>query len=61
MAEHGMAICTLKVNEDRSANFTAIGDGDAVVHRQRIPWTDFPLDKIKLYVADDVVMLPSEY
>jgi hypothetical protein len=61
MAEHGMVVCTLKVNEDRSASFAAVSDGDAVVHRQRISWTDFPLDEIKLYVADDVVMLPSEY
>jgi hypothetical protein len=61
IAEHGMVVCTLEVHQDRSATFTAIGDSDAVVHRQRIPWTDFPLDSIKLFVADDVVMLPSEY
>lgn len=61
MADHGMVVCKLKVNEDRTATFIAIGDGDAIVHRQKIPWTDFPLDEIKLYVADDVVMLPSEY
>lgn len=61
MADHGLVICTLKVNENRSAQFIAIGDGDAVVHEQAIAYTDFPLDEIKLYVANDVVMLPSEY
>ncbi len=28
---------------------------------QRIPYTDFPLPAIKLYLIDGVLMLPSEY
>lgn len=28
---------------------------------QRIPYTDFPLDYIKLYLIDGVILLPSEY
>lgn len=60
IAEHGMVVCKLVVHEDRSAIFTAIGDGEALVHEQKIEWTDFPIDEITLYVADDVVMLPSE-
>ena len=28
---------------------------------QRIPYTDFPLDYIKLYLIDKVILLPSEY
>ena len=28
---------------------------------QGIPYTDFPLDEIKLYLRDGVIMLPSEY
>ena len=28
---------------------------------QRIPFTDFPLDGIKLYLMEGVIMLPSEY
>lgn len=31
------------------------------VCRQRIPYTDFPLDEIKLYCIRGTVMLPSEY
>jgi len=29
--------------------------------RQEIPFTDFPLDYIKLYLIDNVLLLPSEY
>jgi hypothetical protein len=30
-------------------------------HTQAIEYTDFPLDTIKLYVQDGVILLPSEY
>jgi len=37
-------------------------DNSILVHvRQHIPFTDFPLDEIKLYVANGVLHLPSEY
>src|SRR5690606_36394531 len=29
--------------------------------RQEIEWTDFPLEKIKLYLQHGVLMLPPEY
>jgi hypothetical protein len=29
--------------------------------RQEISYTDFPLEKIKLYLIDGVLLLPSEY
>ena len=36
-----------------------------VYHRQAIPYTDFPLSSVKLYIQENglerVVMLPSEY
>jgi len=28
---------------------------------QHIEFTDFPLDEIKFYFADNVILLPSEY
>jgi len=28
---------------------------------QLIPYTDFPLDEVKLYLIDGVILLPSEY
>ena len=32
-----------------------------VVYTQEIPFTDFPLDEVKLYFANNVIHLPSEY
>jgi len=62
LAEHEyMVTCTLTVRENYSAVFTATGDGDVELYRQEIPITDFPLPSIKLYYADNVVMLPYEY
>ena len=29
--------------------------------KQKIPYTDFPLESIEFYVIDKVVLLPSEY
>lgn len=31
------------------------------VVKQEISYTDFPLDKIKLYLIDGILLLPSEY
>ena len=35
-------------------------DTGNVAFTQEIPYTDFPLDEIKLYVENGVIMLPSE-
>ena len=34
---------------------------DVLIVTQYIPYTDFPLDEIKLFLCDGVLMLPSEY
>lgn len=37
-------------------------DGNGrIVFSKEIPFTDFPLPEIKFYVADNVILLPSEY
>ena len=52
----------LKVKEDKSAVLTMQEDtGQPVKVRQVIPFTDFPLDEIKLWLIDGVLILPSEY
>ena len=52
----------LTVNENRNAVITMREDTNLpAVVEQKIPFTDFPLKKIKLYFIDDVLMLPSEY
>ncbi len=51
----------LKVNSN-SAVLTMIEDtGEPELVRQDIPYTDFPLDEIKLYLIDGILLLPSEY
>ena len=55
-----MQFWTLNV-EDGAGNVICERDSGDVAIRQRIPYTDFPLSSVKLYVAGDVVMLPSEY
>ena len=48
--------------DDRKAIVTCREDSDKdPVVAQRIPYTDFPLESIKLYLIDKVVLLPSEY
>ena len=49
------------VVENSSATLICSLDTDIEVRRQQIPYTDFPLPEIKLYLVDKVLMLPSEY
>lgn len=55
----------LNIDEEedkRTAVITMREDtGKKALVQQRIPYTDFPLDYLKLYVVDKVVLLPSEY
>ena len=52
----------LVVKDDRSATLTARTDSDqAPFMTQEIPYTDFPLREVKLWVSDGVLLLPSEY
>ncbi|MEI6057204.1 MAG: DUF6876 family protein [Lentisphaerota bacterium] len=55
-------IWELKVNSDKSCIITMIEDISCpeIVH-QEIEYTDFPLDYMKLYCIDNVLLLPSEY
>ena len=34
---------------------------DVLIVTQYIPYTDFPLDDLKLFLCDGVLMIPSEY
>ena len=55
----------LKVNSDKSAVLICERDLDDPVITQRIPFTDFPLLEVTLYLCDmksqGVLLLPSEY
>jgi hypothetical protein len=51
----------LAVNPDRSATAIADDGNGRELVRQEIPWTDFPLDEVGLYLTDNTLLLPSEY
>lgn len=52
----------LTVNADHSAILTMRNDsGCPVLVKQRIPYTDYPMPKIKLWLSHRVLMLPTEY
>jgi len=51
----------LRVNPTRTATLVCERDIDDVVVTQAIPFTDFPLEDITLYLVKRVLMLPSEY
>jgi hypothetical protein len=51
----------LEVNlEEQTAVVTGCND-DVEIIRQEIPYTDFPLESVKLYLIDGVMLLPGEY
>jgi hypothetical protein len=52
---------TLKKHENGSATLKADDGNDNWLVTQEIEYTDFPLDEIKLYLVDGILLLPSEY
>jgi hypothetical protein len=61
VAGEGFQVWTLKVNDDRTASLFCDDGNDNIVYTQHIEFTDFPLDEIKFYSTDNVILLPSEY
>ena len=51
----------LTVRPDRTASLVCDDGNDNIVYTQHIEFTDFPLDEITLYFANNVIHLPSEY
>ena len=61
VAAEPFQVWTLTVVSDRTATLVC-GDGDGnIVYRQSIPFTDFPLNEITFWFANDVIYLPSEH
>jgi len=55
-------IWRLTVNEDRTAVVTMREDSnEPVLIKQKIEYTDFPLDEIEFYCIDGIMLLKSEY
>lgn len=59
----GFQVWTLEVDlQKRSAVATCRRDaGEPAIVRQRIPFTDFPMAVVKLWLDGPVLMLPTEY
>jgi hypothetical protein len=60
-------IWTLEVYDEKTAKkekcaavVKGFNDKELII-KQKIPFTDFPLEKLKLYLMDSVILLPSEY
>ena len=51
----------LNVRPDKTASLTCDDGNKNVVFSKEIPYTDFPLETITLYFANNVIHLPSEY
>lgn len=51
----------LKVNVNHTAVLICENGNGEVVLSKGIPFTDFPLDEIKLYCINNTILLPSEY
>jgi len=62
LRDHRFQLWSIKKTGENSAEVYCQEDlGEPKLVRQEIEFTDFPLDKFKLYCVDDVLLLPSEY
>jgi hypothetical protein len=51
----------LNVDLEKSTGALHCEDGNGrVLCSKQIPFTDFPLDKVKIFVSENVILLPSE-
>lgn len=60
-ADQEFQLWKLTVHADLSADLTCTDGNDTTISEERIPYTDFPLPEIKLYVTSRTILLPSEY
>jgi hypothetical protein len=61
VAAEEFQVWKLTVRPDRTATLTCDDGNGRIVFTKEIEFTDFPLDEIKLYFTDNVILLPSEY
>ena len=61
VAAEEFQVWRLTVRPDKTATLACDDGNGNVVFSKEIPYTDFPLDTIKLYFANNVIHLPSEY
>jgi hypothetical protein len=49
------------VKTGKKADVICLRDSDDEAFRQHIPFTDFPLDEVTLYLENEVLLLPGEH
>jgi len=54
-------VWTLEVNRTNDSGVVRGFNDTTLIVTQEIPYTDFPLDKVKLYLIDGIILLPPEY
>jgi hypothetical protein len=59
--ENAKVYALTKNDTDRAATLTCDDGNGNIVFTKKIEHTDFPLDEITLYFANNVIHLPSEY
>jgi len=52
---------TLAVASNNTATLVCDNGNDNVVFTKKIEYTDFPAEGVNLYVANNTIMVPSEY
>ena len=53
-------VWTLEVNHEESSGIVRGFNDTTLIITQDIPYTDFPLDQIKFFLMDGVLLLPNE-
>lgn len=62
VAQEVFQMLELTVNLEEHTGILVVTDGnDNELHRQALEYTDFPLQRLKLYYTDGTVLLPREY
>lgn len=61
LRDEEFVVWKLTVRPDRTATAIADDGNGRKLARQDIPWTDFPLDEVSLYLTDNTLLLPGEY
>jgi len=60
--DESFIVFSLDVDLESKEALVKIGDGNNnILYQQEIQYTDCPLDKVKMYYSNEVLMLPSEY
>lgn len=55
-------VWTLSVNlEESNAVLTCDNGNNKILFSKKITFTDFPLENVRLYFSNNVILLPSEY